>query len=251
VNLDRRHLEQAGWTKTAISRFLPPPTITRHTYGRHNYITHTWEVTTVLAVLQQEECRKFFARLRARREREPALPQTIDVLTATQEASRAAHRWRDAASAQYEAGNHGLASTSSANKRSFYRLKDQGIVHLHRTGVLRYIGASPKACPSTNTAMAGCLASIPACIGWERSVRWFLIIRRSSGCQRRRERSGSLMLNIRSGVCQPRAMGMRGQQPRNSIGRNAPVSGAVSRDTSHASAPMRDHEDLSDDFGAA
>jgi hypothetical protein len=187
VKMQRQHLEEAGWTKTAISRFLPPPTVTQHTYGKQRYITHTWEAAAVLAALQQEECRAFFARLQARRDKEPALPETIDVLTATQEASRAAHRWRDAGSAQYEAGNYGLASTSSANKRHFYRLKDQGIVHLHKTGVLPYIGASPQGWLSTSTGTAACLASTPRCIRWGRSVRRCRTILRCSRCPQRRE----------------------------------------------------------------
>lgn len=72
----------------------------------------------------------------------PAL--TIDLLLATREASRSAHRWRDAAASQYDSANYGFAGAAKRKKEYMYRLKDGGIVALHRAGIVRYIGASPQ-----------------------------------------------------------------------------------------------------------
>lgn len=71
-------------------------------------------------------------------------PRTIDTLLATREASRSAHRWRDAAASYYDAGSYGLATRAKEQKNLMYQLKDAGIVALHRSGLLRYIGASPQ-----------------------------------------------------------------------------------------------------------
>jgi hypothetical protein len=71
-------------------------------------------------------------------------PRTIDILLATREASRAAHRWRDAAASYYDAGSYGLATRAKEQKNLMYQLKDAGIAALHRSGLLRYIGASPQ-----------------------------------------------------------------------------------------------------------
>jgi hypothetical protein len=71
-------------------------------------------------------------------------PRTIDTLLATREASRSAHRWRDAASTYYGAGSYGLVSRAKEKKEYMYQLKDAGIMTLHRAGLLRYIGASPQ-----------------------------------------------------------------------------------------------------------
>jgi Zinc knuckle len=71
-------------------------------------------------------------------------PRTIDIRLATREASRSAHRWRDAAASQYDAGNYAFASRAKKQKDYMYALKDAGIVRLHLSGLLRYIGASPQ-----------------------------------------------------------------------------------------------------------
>jgi hypothetical protein len=67
-----------------------------------------------------------------------------DILLCIREASRAAHRCRDAAQVAYLADRHLDASHWRNKKETWYSLKERGIVVLHRTGVLRYIGASPQ-----------------------------------------------------------------------------------------------------------
>lgn len=71
-------------------------------------------------------------------------PRTIDTLLATREASRSAHRWRDAAASYYDVGSCGLATRAKEQKNLMYELKDAGIVALHRSGQLPYIRASPQ-----------------------------------------------------------------------------------------------------------
>ena len=101
-------------------------------------------------------------------------PRIIDLLTATQEMSRAAHRCRDRA-AQWHARAAKLpklirpnsqradargcwpawtsiradrlfarATKAKSEKEKYYELKDRGIVALHHEGVLRYVGSSPQ-----------------------------------------------------------------------------------------------------------
>jgi hypothetical protein len=141
MQLLQKDLLSSGWTKTAITRFLPAPIVAR-TYG--HTVSHRREAQAVLTALHRDDCRTYFAGLQARRDKTLVPPRSIDVLDATREASRAAHRLRDAASAQYEAGNHGLAKSSSDRKRTLYALKERGILYLHGIGVLRYVGVSPQ-----------------------------------------------------------------------------------------------------------
>jgi len=61
----------------------------------------------------------------------------MDILVATREASRSAHRWRDAAAAFYESNQHGFAGHASRKKSAMYVLKEKGIAHLHRSGAAR------------------------------------------------------------------------------------------------------------------
>jgi len=67
-----------------------------------------------------------------------------DVLLCIREASRSAHRERDAASDAYNAGRHTLAGNARQRKSQWYALKDRGIVAAHKQGLVRYIGASPQ-----------------------------------------------------------------------------------------------------------
>jgi hypothetical protein len=67
-----------------------------------------------------------------------------DLLLCIREASRAAHRERDAASNAYNEGRHILAGNARQRKNKWYALKDRGIVEAHKQGLLRYIGASPQ-----------------------------------------------------------------------------------------------------------
>ena len=56
------------------------------------------------------------------------------------EASRAAHRERDAAQEAYQARQHKLAGNSKRRKEHWYTLKDNGIAHEYMAGNLRYAG---------------------------------------------------------------------------------------------------------------
>lgn len=67
-----------------------------------------------------------------------------DVLLCTREASRAAHAARDRAEAAYARGDQRRARAWRQKKQDWYALKERGIVHLHRAGVLRYAGVSPQ-----------------------------------------------------------------------------------------------------------
>jgi len=60
------------------------------------------------------------------------------------EASRAAHRERDAAQEAYLTGRHTLATNSRERKNDWYALKDRGIAHAHGRGLLRYAGETPQ-----------------------------------------------------------------------------------------------------------
>ena len=67
-----------------------------------------------------------------------------DLLLCLREASRAAHRERDAAKDAYNSDRHVLAGNASQRKNRWYALKDKGIVAAHKQGLVRYIGAIPQ-----------------------------------------------------------------------------------------------------------
>jgi hypothetical protein len=67
-----------------------------------------------------------------------------DLLLCIREASRAAHRWRDASREYYSTGRHDLAVKARKCKDKWYGLKDRGIVAAHKQSLVRYIGASPQ-----------------------------------------------------------------------------------------------------------
>ena len=66
------------------------------------------------------------------------------LLRAIREASRAAHRFRDAAYQQNCVGQYELARKASAQKTRLYGLKDRGIAAAYRQELLRYAGQSPQ-----------------------------------------------------------------------------------------------------------
>jgi hypothetical protein len=111
--------------------------------------------------------------MKARREKQAArTPEAIPLIDAIREASRAAHRWRDAAQAQYQAGNHGLAKHSKREKERLYELKERGIAAAYKRGLLRYAGASPQGMGVYEYGLVGksCFHSCLHPRGAERSV---------------------------------------------------------------------------------
>ena len=67
-----------------------------------------------------------------------------DLLLCIREASRAAHRERDAAQIAYQSRRHALASRHKTRKECWYSLKDRGIIAAYKQGLLRYMGVSPQ-----------------------------------------------------------------------------------------------------------
>jgi len=67
-----------------------------------------------------------------------------DLILCIREASKAAHRYRDAAERAYNRRDFLNASHDKEKKEEWYRLKDRGIVSAHRLGLLTYVGASPQ-----------------------------------------------------------------------------------------------------------
>lgn len=142
-NYCKKDLLEGGWTEGAISQFLPPPTIEtrRLGYRRGSYDIYLWPKDVVEESRQKPEVQEYLDRVHKRTEkRSQREPLELPLIDAIREISRAAHRWRDAASAQYNAGNYGLATHSSGNKRRLYQLKERGIVAAYKQGLLRYVG---------------------------------------------------------------------------------------------------------------
>ncbi len=140
-NYCKKDLLAMGWTQGAIERFLPYPDIEsrRHGNGRHDI--YLWATDTVEQARQLPEVQLYFDRLQKRHRR---VTKSLPLLDAIREISRAAHRWRDAASAQFEARNYGLATYSSSRKNYFYELKERGIAAAYGQGLLRYAGQTPQ-----------------------------------------------------------------------------------------------------------
>jgi hypothetical protein len=128
--------DQYDWTDSMIRRYLGEPDLVeqRRSPVHGHYTVHRW---LRKRILNAQSAPRFRAR---RPEPEPA---EVPLLDAVREASRSAHRWRDRASARWEAGEGKSASMASAYKKYWYRLKDTGIIAMHRAGELRYLGASP------------------------------------------------------------------------------------------------------------
>jgi hypothetical protein len=142
--IETKHLTEAGWTETAISRFLSAPVIEERRSSIHGkYKVRLWDAASVLLAAQGEPCRAYFAAIEKRRTK-AYQHKVIDVLDATREASRSAHRWRDRASDAWDSGRRAYAATCSANKSHWYTLKEQGILALHKAGTLRYAGSTPQ-----------------------------------------------------------------------------------------------------------
>lgn len=141
----KKELLASGWTEGAIKRFLPRPNIEfrKHYYGE--YKVFQWPKSQVDELRQSEEVAQYFAKVAERTsKREERELMELPLIDAIREVSRAAHRWRDAASSQYEHGNHGLAKHSSWQKSYYYDLKERGIAAAYRQGLLRYRGETPQ-----------------------------------------------------------------------------------------------------------
>ena len=61
-------------------------------------------------------------------------PKEIDLLAAIFTVTRAAKRYRDAASASYQSRTYAFATAHKERKEECYRLKDRGIVAAYRAG---------------------------------------------------------------------------------------------------------------------
>jgi hypothetical protein len=85
------------------------------------------------------------------------------LLRAIREASRAAHRFRDAAYQQNCAGQYELAKQASAQKTRLYELKDRGIAAAYRQELLRYAGQSPQGMAVYEYGMGG-TSSFHSCL---------------------------------------------------------------------------------------
>lgn len=94
------------------------------------------------------------------------------MLLCTREASRAAHRCRDAAQTAYQQRRHLDASHWKEKKENWYSLKERGVIALHRSGALRYIGASPQGMAIYEYGDGGnaCFHSTLHPVGAERTV---------------------------------------------------------------------------------
>jgi hypothetical protein len=113
-SLETKHLTEAGWTETAIRRFLSAPVIEERRSSVHGkYTIRLWDAAAVLLAAQGEPCRAYFAALKKRRTKAHQ-HKVIDVLDATREASRSAHRWRDRASEAWERGQPRHAAQTRA-----------------------------------------------------------------------------------------------------------------------------------------
>jgi hypothetical protein len=67
-------------------------------------------------------------------------PEQIDLLRAIFVVNKSAKRFRDAASAQYNHRQHGLAKTAKRTKLRLYDLKDRGIAAGYKAGRLEFVG---------------------------------------------------------------------------------------------------------------
>jgi hypothetical protein len=91
----------------------------------------------------QEKVAHALTEWRQRREARKPKPHP-DLLFCIREASRAAHRERDAVQKAYQQERRTLAGNARQRKEDWYRLSERGIVAAHRQGLLRYAGASPQ-----------------------------------------------------------------------------------------------------------
>lgn len=142
--INKGDLLAKGWTEGAIKKFLPAPEVEeRHAYGRGSYVVYLYSPEAVREAEQNPEVVEYLSRVKARREKR-GVRKTLPLLDAIREVSRSAHRWRDAAQAQYQAKNYGLAGHSKRQKERLYGLKERGIAAAFLQGLLQYAGASPQ-----------------------------------------------------------------------------------------------------------
>lgn len=146
LEINKGDLLARGWTEGAINRFLPAPRVEqRHSSTYGTYAVNLYDPQAVEKAEKEPAVQEYLAEVEARRKKRAARAQAaIPLIDAIREASRAAHRWRDAAQAQYQAGNHGFAGHARRQKERLYDLKERGIAAAYRQGLLRYAGASPQ-----------------------------------------------------------------------------------------------------------
>src|ERR1039457_4488045 len=96
-NYCKKDLLNRGWTEGAIEHFLPFPDVESRWRRSGRYEIYLWPKATVEGVRRMPEVQRYFDRLRERHNR---VAKSLPLLDAIREISRAAHRWRDAASAQ-------------------------------------------------------------------------------------------------------------------------------------------------------
>jgi hypothetical protein len=109
------------------------------------YGSHYFPKRVGYAILSRDKRRLDRALQKHTRDAASRLPSPQhDLLLCIREASRAAHRERDAAQIAYQQGRHTLAGNAKRRKDKWYCLKDRGIVTAHRQGLLRYVGVSPQ-----------------------------------------------------------------------------------------------------------
>jgi hypothetical protein len=175
--VEKKLLVESGWTQKSFQLYkewggdilVDEEWIT----SRRRIVRHYLPTEHLLPFVQSEKARSYFSDLYARRSaRTVSNPVVIDVLDATREASRSAHRWRDRASTNWEIGWRGRAGNASSEKRYWYDLKERGIIHLHRSGVLRYVGVSPQGMGVYEYGDGGlqCLHSTLHPVGVDRNV---------------------------------------------------------------------------------
>ena len=144
--INKGDLRARGWTEGAIKRFLPEPEVDyRHAYMKGDYVVYLYDCQAVEQAEKDPAVQEYLAKVKARRERGTVrVPTALPLIDAICEVSRAVHRWRDAAEAQYQAGNHGLAGHARREKEMLYGLKERGIATACAQGLVWYVGASPQ-----------------------------------------------------------------------------------------------------------
>jgi len=136
------HIDKDGTIRTVRALSIPYVEIVDvvNPYGDHYF------PQVVGYVIRMRDRRKLLSGLvkkeQIKKDRTPA-PHS-DLILCIREASRAAHRERDAAQRAYQASRQTLAGNSRRRKDHWYELKDRGICAAHVRGLLHYLGASPQ-----------------------------------------------------------------------------------------------------------
>ncbi len=146
IEINKSDLISRGWTQGAIKKFLPAPRVERRYSYRHgHYFVYLYDPHAVEEAEREPVVKAYLPGVRAlQRKRTARVPIAMPLLDAIREASRAAHRWRNAAQAHYVGGRHGLAGHARRQKERLYDLKERGIAAAFKQGLLRYAGLSPQ-----------------------------------------------------------------------------------------------------------